>query len=389
MLYKWREHEHGLDEWDPELSFSTGHKTTTPRDYLTREERGLIREAALEPGLPWKPDADHLPIWQDIQQCLPPEAADWTDSLADTVVGNLGGTVTHDGASLDTETARDRILSLGNALADGTVEPTPQSRLEISSLTGPPATAPAVQHSYTSLKTFDDCPRQHYLDYVVNAFRDYTPSDEEWMENDTGPSQQTVGVLFHDTAEIAADENASSRDDWYDICERLANQKRARDALPEARACIDRYFELELSKWEVIDAEREFAMEIDGEEIVGYIDAVYRTPADELVVIDYKATQRERDIEGNKQLPLYLLACRDLYDAPIHRAGYAYVGPLGPKVKTKTFSESDLEAVQREIEDALAAISGHTYDEFVADSHCQWCTHNELPCAASLPTEQS
>jgi len=50
MLYKWREHEHGLDEWDPELSFSTGHKTTTPRDYLTREERGLIREAALEHG---------------------------------------------------------------------------------------------------------------------------------------------------------------------------------------------------------------------------------------------------------------------------------------------------------------------------------------------------
>ncbi len=50
MLYKWREHEHGLDEWDPELSFSTGHKTTAPRDYLTREERGQIREAALEYG---------------------------------------------------------------------------------------------------------------------------------------------------------------------------------------------------------------------------------------------------------------------------------------------------------------------------------------------------
>jgi site-specific recombinase XerD len=50
MLYKWREHEQGLDEWDPELSFSTGHKTTAPRDYLTREERGLIREAALEHG---------------------------------------------------------------------------------------------------------------------------------------------------------------------------------------------------------------------------------------------------------------------------------------------------------------------------------------------------
>jgi len=50
MLYKWREHEHRLDEWDPQLSFSTGHKTTAPRDYLTREKRSLIREAALEHG---------------------------------------------------------------------------------------------------------------------------------------------------------------------------------------------------------------------------------------------------------------------------------------------------------------------------------------------------
>lgn len=50
MIFKWREHEHGLDEWNPELSFSTGNTTTTPRDYLTREERSQIREAALSHG---------------------------------------------------------------------------------------------------------------------------------------------------------------------------------------------------------------------------------------------------------------------------------------------------------------------------------------------------
>lgn len=32
------------------MSFSTGHKTSAPRDYLTREECGLIREDALELG---------------------------------------------------------------------------------------------------------------------------------------------------------------------------------------------------------------------------------------------------------------------------------------------------------------------------------------------------
>nr|WP_233204264.1 hypothetical protein [Halegenticoccus soli] len=50
MLFKWREHQHGLDEWKPQISFATRDKTTAPRDYLTREERTAIREAALEYG---------------------------------------------------------------------------------------------------------------------------------------------------------------------------------------------------------------------------------------------------------------------------------------------------------------------------------------------------
>lgn len=50
MLFKWRQHKHGMDEWNPTLSFSTGNGTTTPRDYLTEEERSKIREAALEYG---------------------------------------------------------------------------------------------------------------------------------------------------------------------------------------------------------------------------------------------------------------------------------------------------------------------------------------------------
>lgn len=335
---------------------------------------------ALGSDLPWEPDAGHLPIWQDIQECLPPSAADWTDSLAATVVGDVGGTVTHNGDSLGADTARNRVLSLGNGVLDGNIEMTPPSRLDVAALTGPPDVAPAVRHSYTSLKTFDECPRKHYLDYVINAFPDYTP-DDDWSGAEEGPSQQTVGVLFHDTAEAAADEEKTTPDEWYEICERLANQRRAHDALEPAKTCIDRYFGLDISDWKVIDAEREFEIRVNGEEVVGYIDAVYRTPADELVVIDYKATQRERDIDENRQLPLYLLACRDLYDEPIRRAGYAYVGPLGPKLDSKRYSDTDLDAVQREIEDLLTNIADLSFGRFTADTHCQWCSHSELPCA--------
>ena len=50
MLYKWRQHERGGEEWDPEITFSRKNQSTTPRDYLTREERPKIRDAALEYG---------------------------------------------------------------------------------------------------------------------------------------------------------------------------------------------------------------------------------------------------------------------------------------------------------------------------------------------------
>jgi hypothetical protein len=50
MLFKWRHHEHGLDEWTPDYTFSSGSRTTAPRDYLTQDERTQIREAALERG---------------------------------------------------------------------------------------------------------------------------------------------------------------------------------------------------------------------------------------------------------------------------------------------------------------------------------------------------
>jgi integrase len=50
MLYKWRQHRRGADKWKPEIAFSRTNQSTTPRDYLTRRERTMIRDASLEYG---------------------------------------------------------------------------------------------------------------------------------------------------------------------------------------------------------------------------------------------------------------------------------------------------------------------------------------------------
>ncbi len=335
--------------------------------------------AILPDRLPWQPERSQLPVWRDIQACLPPDAANWTQTLASNLTGQVGGTIQYQDDVLEGETARDHVLDLAAASLNGTLHPTgEQVRIQVEALTGPRTPVPSLSHSYTSLQTYETCPRQHYLDYVVNAFPDYSPVENH---EGNGVSQQVIGILFHDTAEQAAEDAVQERSGWYEICERLASQKRAEDALVPAKRCIDRHFELPVSGYEIVDAEREFKIDIDGHELVGFIDAVYRTPDNELLVIDYKATERHRDLEDDKQLPIYLLACRDLYDEPVTQAGYAYVGDIGPKVETRSFSESELAVVEEDVTAAMNRIAEFSFTEYSTGDHCQWCHHHHLPCA--------
>lgn len=49
-LFRWRKHELGGEDWEPEFSFSPNNGASNPREFLTEEERQKIREAALEYG---------------------------------------------------------------------------------------------------------------------------------------------------------------------------------------------------------------------------------------------------------------------------------------------------------------------------------------------------
>ena len=47
--FRWLNHHHGVDEWEPDFSFQSGGNSA-PRDFLTVEEREEIRRAALNRG---------------------------------------------------------------------------------------------------------------------------------------------------------------------------------------------------------------------------------------------------------------------------------------------------------------------------------------------------
>ncbi|ESS07369.1 MAG: hypothetical protein A07HB70_00317, partial [uncultured archaeon A07HB70] len=49
-LFNWQAHERGGEAWEPSVTFTEPSGSAEPRDFLLRDERQQIREAALEYG---------------------------------------------------------------------------------------------------------------------------------------------------------------------------------------------------------------------------------------------------------------------------------------------------------------------------------------------------
>jgi DNA helicase-2/ATP-dependent DNA helicase PcrA len=258
----------------------------------------------------------------------------------------------------------------------GEVDPA-EAGITVGSLDGQREPELAHTHSYTSIDTYRECQRKYYLDNVVRAFDDpYIGTDRDGA----GVSTREIGVLFHETAEKAVIRGAESKDEWMSICEKLARAKGLENALTEAKSCIDRYFKTEVSDWDLISAERNFSLDIDGHSVTGKIDAVCDTP-DGTVVLDYKATDTKRDIGEDLQLPIYLLAMNEIYDEEVREAGYVYVGSLGPKTEIRRFSQEELEKKREEVARTLSEAERASFSDYSSGEHCKWCSHRSLPCS--------
>jgi DNA helicase-2/ATP-dependent DNA helicase PcrA len=192
---------------------------------------------------------------------------------------------------------------------------------------------------------------------------------------------QSTTETVDETAERAANRGLTTPGEWRTLARQIATARGEETAIPAVEQCIDRYFRTDLPSWTLLSAERRFELAVAGETVTGLIDAIYRTPDGDLVVIDYKATETRRSLDSGLQLPIYLMACRELLDEQPTEAGYAYVGPIGPGVETRTYSEGDLDAFRSELEAHVEAAANSSYADYTAGDHCEWCPHRSLSCS--------
>lgn len=348
-------------------------------------------------GIQWDLSATSFAIWEQIQESLPEVAQDWTEMVSDASPRQSDSVATYAGEAMDYTAAIEFVLDRADHLLSGGLSDVDQATLGIPSDPFAAIPSPAIRrrHSYTSLGSINDCSRKHYLDRVVYApelpsrlrpsYED-TDDDTEPVDstaippNETEASNREIGILFHETAEAAVDRNRMDKSAWQDLCGTIAEQRRLENALDEALDCVDRFFQTPVAEWELLSAEHSFGIEIDEFYVVGEIDCLARQPNGELAVLDYKATDDTKD-ETNRQLPLYIIACRELFEEPVTTAGYVYVGDVGPDVDLRTYNDERLAEAKGRIHAGLQAANSSSYEEYTAGSHCKWCPHNDLPCS--------
>ncbi|NHN41832.1 ATP-dependent helicase [Halorubellus sp. JP-L1] len=364
-----------------ELSILSGRRDDESQDSLHAETVSPATVAEILPeNLPWAIDGVSFPIWETIQESLPLTAVDGTETIAAPVDDAERVAAIEAGTRLSRGAGQDRVLDLAKQALDGELDPALADSLPDAVLGEPAAATVQRRHSYTSLDTFATCQRQHYLSHVVRAFDDPAVGELDGGDG-SGPSQRQIGILFHDTAERAADRGYTDEAEWRALAERLASLRGEEAVLPAVEACIERFFETDASSWEIMEAERSFELTFEGETVVGMIDALCRRPDGELVVLDYKATQNERSLDDDLQLPIYLLACENLFDEPVRTAGYTYVGEQGPRIDLKTFTDADLEQARAQLSDRLSLASESAFEMDTAGYHCMYCPHRSLSCS--------
>ena len=188
-----------------------------------------------------------------------------------------------------------------------------------------PAKAPAepTWASYSSLSTYDACPRRYAFRHVervpvaeapclpfqfgraAHAFEAFTRERRERpVRGEAPPAREDLGNLF-DAAWLPDAFPETTTDEAFH--RRVAG-------------LLDRFWDGELATAsEAIGEELEFDLALDPGDgaapvrIVGFIDRVDRLPSGGIEVIDYKTgrTDRQQDVDESLQLSIYSLACGD------------------------------------------------------------------------------
>ncbi len=347
----------------------------------------------LSPDIEWSVGGAQMNLWRTLDASYEELKSDHPESVTDvTEVVNEGldetrENITYYGTQLNPGEAEDRVLEFAQQLHEGELDAVDPSNFDLQADPGSADlnVSLAREHSHSSVETFKQCPRRHYLDHVVYAY------DDDVEDPDISGSEEyidyaKVGTLFHDVAEEAYWRKYDNKSEWLEAMDRIESRLDISDVEHvRAISTIETYFQTDLPEWEQLAAEWPFVLDdyLEGlsGNVKGYVDGVFRQESGDIVVIDYKTTKEKKSIDESYQLLLYLEALNEyLDDEEVASAGYVYVGEAGPEIDL--FPAEDLLEYTDDLYSDLLAADSSKYNNYTNGDICADCFHHSLGCAA-------
>lgn len=364
--------------------FCFGHELEEPNIGSDRVQEFIPNE------IKWSVHGPDFPIWErvssEIENLDEVDMMDITSEIDSDKNATRGTIQWYNGKSVDVKEALSEVEDLARNLRQRTLDKVDPATVgfQNESLGSNLERDIVREHSHTSLETYRKCPRQHYLDHVIQSFDD--PIDlTSAVSSDNFVPQRDIGTLFHEVAEEAFWRDYTTEAQWQTATDRIGRQLGLEHAIDDAKACVDRYFQTEFKTATKIGAEIPFELEKYSQNapgtIQGYIDGIYELVPNDPVIMDYKTIKEQKELDESFQLLIYLQAAQQLDRLPdISKAGYIYVGESGPDYHIFTYDE--LKKLNPKIEQNINQAEKNTYgSDPLSGSHCQYCTHWSLGCA--------
>lgn len=227
--------------------------------------------------------------------------------------------------------------------------------------------------SFSRISSFDQCPMSFKLTYLDevdqqnNAFADYGTLCHSCLEHYM--KGQTPVFALAEEFESRYDSEVTGA--WPPFPVGLGGKY-----FDQGMAFFNSWDGIDEDKYEIVDSEKHFVIEVEGNIVVGVIDAVLRNKATgRLVVWDWKSksyTQMKKDLkEYRNQLYIYAMGCHKLYgEYPESIAFYLF---REDKMVEEQFGEEELEKTKHWIVDTIERIKSSS--EYVVSPSGYFCKY--------------
>ncbi len=240
--------------------------------------------------------------------------------------------------------------------------------------------------SYSAVSCYEKCPLSYRFQYVDGLEVDPTPylafgrsmhAALEWLYGRQTPEPPTLESLLAYLDKCWESEGYSDLDE-------------ERSYLRNAREVLTQYYYSNLHDFRLpVAVEERFEMDMGDFVLSGVIDRVDCNPNGTYEILDYKTSRRLPELNRLRedlQLPIYQLACRDVWGITPAKLTFYYLIP-NRRYTTKPCDSSRLQEVRERLVRVASSISASDFPA-TPNRLCPWCSFEDICPARASAGEQ-